>query len=180
MGFLNFCALILKIYHFCGPNIFLLLIRYPFNSIFWCQYVVIRCFWWNIFPLKYQNAYGDQTFQGGDMRPWALTHKCAWHLNGVVFLGQVTDKIHISTCRRCIGKMLTWFQRLPNVTLWSSDQDEVMWLLEKSVSLFSWGLLLMNLAGCWLYEGYSSCKCLSCHRLLILKFLRRGRSSFLF
>ena len=51
-------------YHFCGCNIFFSRSRYPIHSMFWCQYVVIRCFWWSIFPLNYQNTYGHQTFQG--------------------------------------------------------------------------------------------------------------------
>ena len=66
---------------------------------------------WSIFPLNYQNAYGHQTFQGGDMLRGALTHKYARYLNGVVLLGNVTNKIHISTCIRyintTIGKVLT-------------------------------------------------------------------------
>ena len=75
------------------------------------SYVFIRCFWWSIFLHNYQNVYGHQTFQGGDMRWRALTHKYAWDLNGKVLLGHVTNKIHISTCRKCInttkGKVLT-------------------------------------------------------------------------
>ena len=63
------------------------------------------------FSSYYQNAYGHQTLQGGDMLRGALTHKYAWHLNGVVLWGHVTNKIHISTCRRYIdtllGKVLT-------------------------------------------------------------------------
>ena len=59
------------------------------------------------FPLNYQNACGHQTFQKDNMLQGA-----AWHLNGVVLWGHVTNKIHISTCRRCIdtttlGKVLT-------------------------------------------------------------------------
>ena len=61
------------------------------NSIFQCQYVFIRRFWWSIFPLNYQNAYGHQTFQCDHMRPGALTHKYARHLNEVVLLGQAAD-----------------------------------------------------------------------------------------
>ena len=63
------------------------------------------------FSSYYQNAYGHQILQIGDMLRGALTHKYAWHLNGVVLWGHVTNKIHISTCRRCIdttlGKVLT-------------------------------------------------------------------------
>ena len=63
------------------------------------------------FPLNYQNAYDHQMFQGGDLVQGALTHIYACHLNGVVLWGHVTNKIHISTCGRCIdtalGKVLT-------------------------------------------------------------------------
>ena len=44
----------------------------------------------------YQNAYGHQTLQGGDMIQGALTHKYAWHLNGVVFWGHVTKKKYLN------------------------------------------------------------------------------------
>ena len=67
------------------------------------------------FSSYYQNAYGHQTLQGGDMLQGALTHKFAWHLNGV------ENKIHISSCRRCIDttleKVLTKCKRPPNMTL---------------------------------------------------------------
>ena len=63
------------------------------------------------FSSYYQNAYGHQTFQGGDMLRGALTNKYAWLLNGVVLWGHVRNKIHISTGRRFIdttlGKVLT-------------------------------------------------------------------------
>ena len=39
-------------------------------------------------------CYGHQTLQGDDMLRGALTHKYAWHLNGVVLWGYVTNKIH--------------------------------------------------------------------------------------
>ena len=58
------------------------------------------------FPLNYQNAYDHQMFQGGDLVQGALTHIYAWHLNGVVLWGHVTNKIHISTRRRCIDTTL--------------------------------------------------------------------------
>ena len=79
----------------------------PINSIFRWQYIFIRfMFLMNYFSLNYQNAYGHQTFQGGDMLRVALTHKYTWHLNGVVLWGHVTNEIHISTCRRCINNTL--------------------------------------------------------------------------
>ena len=46
------------------------------------------------FSTYYQNAYGHQTLQGGDMLRGAFTHKYAWDLNGVVLCGQVINKIH--------------------------------------------------------------------------------------
>ena len=85
--------------------------------------VFTRCFWWSIFPHNYQNTYGHQTFQGGDMR---------WH--------HVTNQIHISTCRRCINTTIGKVLRLLDITLWSSDQHEVTWLFEKSIFPLSWGL----------------------------------------
>ena len=45
----------------------------------------------------FQNAYGHQTFQGGDMLRGALTHKYAWYLNEVVLWVHPANKIHIST-----------------------------------------------------------------------------------
>ena len=42
-----------------------------------------------------QNTYGHQTFQGGDMLRGALTHKYDLHLNGVVLLFHVTNKIQL-------------------------------------------------------------------------------------
>ena len=65
----------------------------------------------HFFSYNYQNTYDHQTFQGGDILRGAFTHKYAWHLNGVVLWGHVTNKIHISTCGRCmdtkLGKLLT-------------------------------------------------------------------------
>ena len=46
------------------------------------------------FSSYYQNACGHQTFQVGDMQRDALTHKYAWHLNGVALRVHVTNKIH--------------------------------------------------------------------------------------
>ena len=36
------------------------------------------------FSSYYQNAYGQQNLQGGDMLRGALNHKYAWYLNGVI------------------------------------------------------------------------------------------------
>ena len=35
-----------------------------------------------------------------------------------------------------LGKLLTFFERLPKTSLWSSDQIQVMWSYEKSISTF--------------------------------------------
>ena len=63
------------------------------------------------FSSYHQNAYDHQTFQGGDMLQGVLTQKYAYHLNVVVSWGHVTNKIRISTYRRCndttLGKVLT-------------------------------------------------------------------------
>ena len=56
--------------------------------------------------LMKQNAYGHQTFQGGDMPQGSFAHKHAWHFNGVVLWGHVANKMHISTCRRCVNTIL--------------------------------------------------------------------------
>ena len=58
------------------------------------------------FP-NYQNVYDYETFQDGEMLQGA-----AAYLNGVVLSGHVTNKMHISTCRKCVstitlGKVLT-------------------------------------------------------------------------
>ena len=86
----------------------------------WALFQNVRFYWGcDIFSclvgiqltLNYQNAYGRQTFQSRDLLPGAFTNKYAWHLNGVVLWGHVTNKIHISTCGRCmdtkLGKLLT-------------------------------------------------------------------------
>ena len=110
--FFNFWALLLKMYLFEVATFLscLVLIQsaqfFSGNTCLWDS-----SFWWSIFPHNYQNAYDHQTFQGGDMLQGALTHTDAWHLNGKVLWGQVTNKLHISTCRRwtdtTLGKMLT-------------------------------------------------------------------------
>ena len=96
---------------------------YPINSI--CS-VAVRIYNIHVFDEAFfQNDYGHQTFQVGDMLRGALTHKYAWYLNGVVLSDHVTYKIHISTCRRCVnttlGKVLTKCKRLLNMTLSSGD-----------------------------------------------------------
>ena len=86
---------------------FFLLNGRPVNSVLQWQYVFIRStLLMKHFSSYYQNGYGQQTLQGGDMLRRALTHRYAWHLRRVVLWGHVTIKIHISTCRRCIDTTL--------------------------------------------------------------------------
>ena len=118
-------------YHFCVCDIFLSPGDYRINLIFQCQYVFMRCFWWRTFPRNYQNAYGHQTFQVGDMRQRALTHKYTWHLNRVFLLGYVTNKMHIH-----LQKIYWHHNRLgadivletPKHDPLISSQHEVTWL----------------------------------------------------
>ena len=78
-------------------------------TFLWNKRILNMCLRWYILrshrfvaevTFKYQNAYGQQTFQGGDMLWGVLTYKYTWHLNGIVLQGHVTNKIHIPTCRR--------------------------------------------------------------------------------
>ena len=120
--FLYFLGTSFQNVHFCGCDIFFLPSGCPVNSILQWQYIFIRSSY-------YQNAYGHQTLYGGDMLRGALTDKYEWHLKGVFLWGHVANKIHISTCRRCIDttldKGLIKCKMLPNMTLWSNDQREV-------------------------------------------------------
>ena len=54
--------------------------------------------------------------------------------------------------------------------LWSHDQRESVWQIEKSVSPLSRNLWPLNLASRWLQQGDSARKALSHHRLLICTF----------
>ena len=66
--------------HFWGCNIFSSLVviqSIQFSS--GSTYLSDSCFWWSIFPLDYQNAYGHQTFQGASMEgcceiTWQIKH----------------------------------------------------------------------------------------------------------
>ena len=91
--FFNFRVLLLKISQtFLRLRHFFLFSGYPINSILvhFNTRVVhiykILAFDEAFFPPNYQSAYDYQTFQGGDMLRGALTHRYAWHLNGVVML----------------------------------------------------------------------------------------------
>ena len=59
-------------YHFGVCDISFSPSGYPINSIFQCQYV-FKMILMEHFSSNYQNAYGHQTFQGGDLWRGALT-----------------------------------------------------------------------------------------------------------
>ena len=75
----------------------------------------------HFFSLNCQNTYGHQTCQGRDKPRGAPTHIFVWHLNGVVFRGHVTNKIHTTTYRRPVDtklrKVLTYCEKLPPLKL---------------------------------------------------------------
>ena len=133
------------------------------------------CFWWSIFPLKYQNTYGQETFQGGDI-PWETSSKkFAWHLNRLILWGQVTNKIHVSICRRPMGtvlnKVLTYCERLTPLKSHDPLMTWPMWghvTIWKCISPLLQDLWPLILTGSWLLEGGSARKRLSRHRLLAL------------
>ena len=119
MGLTNFLARLVSILRAKLLKVF---IRGGGRRFFklWALFQNVRFYWGcDIFSclvgiqltLNYQNAYGRQTFQSGDLLLGAFTNKYAWHLNGVVLWGHVTNKIRISTCSRCmdtkLGKLLT-------------------------------------------------------------------------
>ena len=91
LGFLGTCQNMpfLSLWHFFLPN------GYPNNSVFEWQCLFIRFVFLMDHFLMDQNTYCHQTFQGGDMLRGALTHKYDLHLNGVVLLCHVTNKIHL-------------------------------------------------------------------------------------
>ena len=103
----------------------------PVNSIFQWQYVFVRStFLMKHFSSYYQNAYGHQTLQVGHMLRGAVTHKYERHLNGVVLLGHVTNKIHSELADDVLTphKARCWLSASGSqtwMTLWSSDQCEV-------------------------------------------------------
>ena len=96
------------------------LLKGVIRGTFWALFFKIDIFEFAIFfsclvviqsILNYQNAYGHQTSQSGDLLLGAFTHKYAWHLNAVVSWGLMTSKIHIFTRRKSmdtkLGKVLT-------------------------------------------------------------------------
>ena len=104
-------------------NFFSCLVVTQLTQFFQWQYIFIRfIFLMKPFPLNYQNAHGHQTFYSRDLLRRVLTRKYSWNFKRVVLCGHVRDKIHTSTCRKCIdiklGKALTYYKRLSNVTLW--------------------------------------------------------------
>ena len=105
----NFWVIFLKMYVIEVVTFFFAPSACPINSIFqWhCEFMRF-IFWWRIYSLDYQNAYGYLTFLGGgcDIPRGAPTHKFAWYINHVVLWGHVTNKIHISTSRRPMSTRL--------------------------------------------------------------------------
>ena len=73
------------------------------------------------------------------MQQGALTYKYAWHLNVVILLGHGTNKIHISTCRRCInktiGKVLTVLEAPKHDPLikWPTWDHATIWKIYISI-----------------------------------------------
>ena len=72
------------------------------------------------------NAYGHQTFQGGDKPCGDPTHKLFGQLNGKVLWVHVTNKLHVSsseinvlTCRFPVGN----FQKINqnHITSWACN-----------------------------------------------------------
>ena len=105
--FFNFWALLIKMYIFEVVIVFSCLVVIQSTRFFTdSTYLLDSSFWWSIFPLNYHNACDHQTFQGGDMLQGALTYIYARHLKWVVLWGHLTNKIHISTCKRGIDTML--------------------------------------------------------------------------
>ena len=85
--------------HFWGCEIFLSPSGWLFNQLNFS--VVVHIYKTHDFDELFflLTIYGIQIFQCGDMLWEALTKKHAWHLNGVVLWGHVTNKWQISTCR---------------------------------------------------------------------------------
>ena len=79
----------------------------------------IHILWWRISSRNYHNVYGQQTSQGGDVPRAAPTYKFAWSLIRVTLWNYVSNKLHISTCRRPMDtklgncKVLTCYGKLP-------------------------------------------------------------------
>ena len=79
--FYNFCVLLLEMYTFEVVQFFYCLVFIQLTQFFsGSRYLEDSCFWWSIFPLNYNNAYGHQNFHGGGMMQRAITHKYVWHL----------------------------------------------------------------------------------------------------
>ena len=101
--------------HFWGCDIFFLPNGYPINSIFPWQWIFIRsCFCGELSPINMHDTSME----------WSC--RVTWQIK------------YISTCGKCmltkLVKLLTWCNRLPNMTFWYSDQHEVTWTFEKSIS----------------------------------------------
>ena len=112
--FFNFWALFSKC-TFLRLRYFFLPSGYPINSIFPWQCIFIRsCFCGELSPINMHDTSME----------WSC--RVTWQIK------------YISTCGKCmltkLAKVLTWCNRLPNMTFWYSDQHEVTWTFEKSIS----------------------------------------------
>ena len=113
--FLNLWALLLKRYHFCVCDIFFSPSGYPINSIFQYQYVFIRCLWWSIFPLNYQNAYGHQQFQAG-AQPAIFQGR-----GGFVKLGHFDKHLIKKSRKNAPRRKILEFFLLDKITFWMAN-----------------------------------------------------------
>ena len=107
--------------------------------------------------LHYHNAYGHQTCQSCDIMQGAPTHKFEWLFNEMILWGYMTNyiylhlqKAHENQTRRNsdLLKKVTWGQL--SVWIFLSPLSQELWPL--------------NLAGCWLWGGFSAHKCLTYNR----------------
>ena len=140
---------------FAFVTFFYRLVVYPINSIFQCQYVFIRCFCWSLFPLNYQNSYGPQTFQGGNIQRGALTHKT--HDISTEWSGWVTWQIKyisapaedVSTPNRKDAKAPKVLEALKHDPLiqWPTWVHVNVWKIYISVFM---RFIAKDQVGCWL------------------------------
>ena len=138
---------------------------YPFNSIFWWQYVFIRF----VFLMKHFAAQLSQCLWSPNFSRWrhAVRSYHAYiymHDNGVILWGHMTNKIHTSTCRRCInttlGKVLTECKRHDPLIRWPTWGQMSVW----KICLYFHEVYSI---GCWLQGQYPARIHLRHHRLLV-------------
>ena len=109
----------------------------------------------------------------------APTHTFAWFLNEVILWGHViSERCYINTSRRPmdtnLDNGLTYREWLPLLELHDpfipqpKREQLIIWKTYRSP--LSQDLWPLNLKECWLWEGASPCKCLSCHQFLLYFF----------